>query len=299
VVAIKKIVKDKLASKLMLIISILLALLLLLIVINLLLKSLPILKENSFWNLITSTEWQPMNGKFGMLPFIAGTLWVTAISVIIAVPTCLLASIYLSEYAKGRILNFINPLIDILAGIPSVVFGVWGVIFIVPIIRNYVAPFFGFSSTGYSVLAGGLVLGIMIVPVIMHVLTEVFKSVPQELREASLSLGATKWETIKLVVLKKAMPGIIAAVVLGISRAFGETMAVLMVVGNVVKIPHSLFDAGYPLPALIANNYGEMLSVPSCESALMFSALILLIIVILFNILSRLALIRIEKMVGT
>ena len=297
-VKIKKVVKDKIAGKMMLIISALLALLLLLIVINLLLQSFPIFKNNSFWNLITSTEWQPMNGKFGMLTFIAGTLWVTAISIIMAVPTCLLASIYLSEYAKTRMLNLVNPLIDILAGIPSVVFGVFGVIFIVPIIRNYIAPFFGISSTGYSVLAGGLVLSIMTVPVIMHVLTEVFKSVPQELREAALSLGATKWETIKLVVLKKAMPGIIAAIVLGISRAFGETMAVLMVVGNVVKIPHSLFDAGYPLPALIANNYGEMLSIPSCESALMFSALILLIIVILFNVLSRLALVRIEKMVG-
>jgi phosphate transport system permease protein len=269
-----------------------------LIAIGLLIKSLPILRGNSFWELITSTEWHPMKGKFGMLPFISGTLWVTGISIIIAVPTCILASIYLSEYAKGKILNFINPLIDILAGIPSVVFGVWGVVFIVPFIRDYLAPFFGFSTTGYSILAGGFVLGIMIVPVIIHVLNEVLKTVPVELREASLSLGATKWETIKLVVLRKAKPGVIAAIVLGLSRAFGETMAVLMVVGNVVKIPHSLFDPGYPLPALIANNYGEMLSIPSYDSALMFSALILLIIVVLFNILSRIALVRIERMVG-
>jgi phosphate transport system permease protein len=291
------IIKDKIAGKLMLAISIILASLLLFIIIGLLIKSYPILKQNSFFELITSSDWHPMKGKFGMLAFISGTLWVTSLAIILAVPVCILSSIYLSEYAKSKTLNFINPLIDILAGIPSVVFGVWGIIFIVPIIKDYIAPFFGVNSSGYTILAGGLVLSIMIVPVIMHVLNEVFKAVPLELREASLSLGATKWQTIKLVVLKKALPGVIAAIVLGLSRAFGETMAVLMVVGNVVKIPHSLLDSGYPLPALIANNYGEMLSIKSYDSALMFSALILLIIVILFNVLSRLALVRIERMV--
>lgn len=293
------VIKDKIAGRMMLVISIVLATLLLVVIIGLLIKSYPILKTNSFFDLITSSDWHPMKGKFGMLPFISGTLWVTAIAVVLAVPTCLLSSIFLSEYAKGRMLNFINPIIDILAGIPSVIFGVWGVVFIVPFIRDYVAPAFDISSTGYSILTGGLVLGLMIVPVIVHVLNEVFKAVPLELREASLSLGATKWQTTKLVVLRKAMPGVIAAIVLGLSRAFGETMAVLMVVGNVVKIPHSLLDPGYPLPALIANNYGEMLSIPSYDSALMFSALILLIIIVLFNILSRIALVRIERMVGT
>jgi phosphate transport system permease protein len=293
------VIKDKIAGRIMLVIALALAALLLVVIIGLVIKSYPVLKSNSFFDLITSSDWHPMKGKFGMLPFIAGTLWVTAIAVILAVPTCLLASIFLSEYAKGKMLNYINPIIDILAGIPSVIFGVWGVVFIVPIIRDYVAPAFEMSSTGYTILTGGLVLGLMIVPVIVHVLNEVFKAVPAELREASLSLGATKWETIKLVVFRKAMPGVIAAIVLGLSRAFGETMAVLMVVGNVVKIPHSLLDPGYPLPALIANNYGEMLSIPSYDSALMFSALILLIIIVLFNVLSRIALVRIERMVGS
>ena len=293
-----RVIKDKVAGKLMLFLAILLALILLLLIAGLLIKSYPVLKENSFWSLITSSKWHPMKGEFGMLPFIMGILWVTGIAIIIAVPTCILASIYLSEYAKKKALSFVNPLIDILAGIPSVVFGLWGVVFIIPIIREYIAPAFGVSVTGYSVLAGGLVLSVMIVPVIVHVLNEVFKAVPVELREASLSLGATKWQTIKLVVLRKAMPGVIAAIVLGLSRAFGETMAVLMVVGNVVKIPHSALDPGYPLPALIANNYGEMMSIPSYDSALMFSALILLIIVVLFNVTSRIALVRIERMVG-
>lgn len=283
----------------MFLLSSLLALLLLLMIAGLVFKSFPILKNNSFIDLITSSEWKPLKGKFGMLPFIMGTLWVTGISIIIAVPTCLLTSVYFSEYAHRKILNAVNPLIDILAGIPSVVYGVWGIVLIVPLIKDYIAPFFGVSSTGYTILAGGLILALMIVPVIIHVLNEIFKAVPSELREASLSLGATQWQTIKFVVMRKAFPGIIAAIVLGLSRAFGETMAVLMVVGNVVKIPHSILDPGYPLPALIANNYGEMMSIPSYDSALMFSALILMVIVVLFNIISRITVLRVEKIVGT
>jgi phosphate transport system permease protein len=145
------------------------------------------------------------------------------------------------------------------------------------------------------VLAGGTVLAIMIFPVIIHISLEVFRSVPQGIREASFVLGATKWQTVKHAVVKKAAPGIIAAIVLGLARAFGETMAVLMVVGNVVKIPSSLLDAAYPLPALIANNYGEMLSIPLYDSALMFAALILLVVVLFFNIISKIIINRVER----
>ena len=124
---------------------------------------------------------------------------------------------------------------------------------------------------------------------------EIFKTIPIELLEASLSLGATKWQTIKFVLVKKALPGIIAALGFGLARAFGETMAVLMVVGNVIKIPHSAFEPGYPLPALIANNYGEMLSIPKYDAALMFAALILFVVVMFFNALMRMLIIRYEK----
>lgn len=295
---INRLLTDKLTGRLLLVISLLLAFLLVIIIVGLISKSIPMLKINSFSDVLTSSEWKPMKGKFGMLPFIMGTIWVTLISVIIAVPACLLTAIYLSEYARKKFITFINPFIDILAGIPSVIYGVWGILFVVPFIRNYLAPAFGVSSTGYTVLTGGLVLALMIVPVIIHVLNEVFKAVPEELREASLSLGATRWQTVKYVVMRKAMPGVIAAIVLGLSRAFGETMAVLMVVGNVVNIPHSLLDAGYPLPALIANNYGEMMSIPTYDSALMFSALILLVIVVIFNLVSRLIVMRIERKIG-
>ena len=148
---------------------------------------------------------------------------------------------------------------------------------------------------GYSVLAGAIVLSVMVIPFILNILIEIFKTIPIELSEASLSLGATKWQTIKFVLVKKALPGIIAAVGFGLARAFGETMAVLMVVGNVIKIPHSAFDPGYPLPALIANNYGEMLSIPKYDAALMFAALILFVVVMFFNALMRMLIIRYEK----
>jgi phosphate transport system permease protein len=178
-----------------------------------------------------------------------------------------------------------------------VVYGLWGILVIVPLIKNHLAPVFGTFSSGYCVLSAGIVLAIMVFPVIVHVSVEVFRSIPEEMREASLTLGATRWQTIKHVVLRKAMPGIIAAVVLGLSRAFGETMAVLMVAGNVAKAPSSLFGPAYPLPALIANSYGEMMSIPLYDSALLLASLILLLIVLVFNILSRLILMRVERSV--
>jgi phosphate transport system permease protein len=166
---------------------------------------------------------------------------------------------------------------------------------VVPLIREYIGPYFAGNSSGYSVLAGGIVLAIMIAPMIVTVLMEVFSAVPKELKDASLSLGATKWQTVKFVLLKKSRPGIIAASVLAISRAFGETIAVMMVCGNTVKVPHSPFEAGYPLPALIANNYGEMLSVKLYDSALLFAALILFVIIFLFNAIARYILVSIER----
>ena len=224
-----------------------------------------------------------------------GSLWVTGVAVIIAIPLCLLTAIFLSEYAPRYVREWTKPLIDLLAGIPSVVYGVWGVLVIVPLIKNHIAPFFGTFSSGYSVLAGGIVLAIMVFPIIIHVSLEVFRTVPYEIREASLSVGATKWQMIKHVVIRKAMPGIIAAIVLGLSRAFGETMAVLMVAGNVAKTPSSVLHPAYPLPALIANNYGEMLSVPLYDSALLLACLVLLLVVLFFNIIARVVLIRVER----
>jgi phosphate transport system permease protein len=269
----------------------------------LILRARPILVDRSIWELLLGNTWRPLQGLFGFYPFIMGTLWVTGVAMVIAVPPALLTAIYLAEYATVRTRRLVMPLIDLLAGIPSVVYGVWGMLAVVPVVEKTVAPalnnWLGFiplfrsdNATGFGILAGAVVLAVMVVPIIIAVAYEVIDAVPRGLREASLALGATRWQTIKRVVLRRSLPGVVAAVMLGFSRAFGETMAVLMVVGNIAQVPGSLFDAAYPLTALIANNYGEMMSVPLYDAALLGAALILLAVVLGFNLVSRLALVR-------
>ncbi|MBI4650334.1 phosphate ABC transporter permease subunit PstC [Candidatus Desantisbacteria bacterium] len=258
-------------------------------------KAKPILGVQNLWQLLLSGKWHPTTGQFGMAGFILGTLWVTLIAVFIAVPVSILTSLYLSEYMPKRVKEFTKPVIDLLAGISPVIYGVWGVIAVVPFVRDYLMPFlsenlpfFPFVSdnyTGFCALSGGIVLAIMISPLMVSVMGEVLGAVSFEMRETSLALGATRWQTIKFVVLKKAWPGIIAAIILGISRAFGETIAVLMVAGcSIQEFPKSIFDTAYPLPALIANTYGEMMSIPLYDSSVLLAALILLVVTILFNI---------------
>lgn len=270
-------------------------LLLIVIGVSLFLKALPIIQEKSLWTLLTSSNWKPFKGEFGFQPYILSTLYVSVIAIVIALPLALLSGIYLSTYASKTVSKIFEPVIDLLSGIPPVIYGVWGTLTIVPLIADKIAPHFVEYSSGYTVLAGGIVLAIMILPLLISILVEVFRSLPKEMTDASLSLGATRWQTVKRVMLRKSFPGIIAAVVLSISRAFGETIAVLMVCGNIPLVPQSIFDACYPLPALIANNYGEMLSLPSYESALMLGAFLLFIIVVLFNAISRITLNQIEK----
>ena len=260
----------------------------LLIILGLVIKATPIFSDNAVSQLLFSSHWQPSAGQFGFLSFIVSSIVVTALGLIIMIPLSLFPAIYLTQYASPRVLSIMRSVIDILAGIPSVIHGVWGVLVIVPFISIYLGPLLGRETSGYTILAGGIILAIATLPFVLHMLLEVFRSIPIELKEATLSLGATYWETIKKVVLRKALPGIIAAFALGVSKAFGETIAVLMVVGNVVQIPKGPLDSGYPLPALIANNYGEMMSIPMYDSALMFAALVLFLVVLLFNLTSKL-----------
>ena len=290
-----RVLKNNIAGGVMFTITVASILLVILIGLGLYLKSVPVFENNSFWHLITASDWKPGKGEFGFLPFIAGTLWITTIAVILALPIALLSALFLNEYSKTAVKKWVFTALDILAGIPSVVYGVWGTLFIVPWISEKLAPHFVEYSTGYTVLAGGIVLGVMILPLLISLFVEIFSAVPREYRDASLSLGATKWQTCKHVILRKTFPGILAALILAVSRAFGETIAVLMVCGNIPLVPHSLFDSCYPLPALIANNYGEMLSVPLYESALMLAAFLLFIVVFIFNATSRAIIYRIER----
>jgi len=282
--------RDRIINGVLLIPTIFSVILLIVMICVLFSKSEQILSTTPLINLLFSSSWKPIAGDFGFFPFIMGTIWVTGIAMLISIPISLLTAIYLSEYAHMRVREIIQPVIDLLAGVPSVIYGLFGILLIVPLIKNYIAPFFGVTNSGYCVLAGGLVLAIMVFPILISLSYEVLRTVPLEMREASLGLGANRWETIKYVVMKKAFPGVIATIILGFSRAFGETMAVLMVVGNVARVPTSVFDPGYPIPALIANNYGEMMSIPVYDSAIMFAALLLLVIIVIFNILAKYAL---------
>ncbi len=290
-----RVFKDKTAHLVMVLLTVLALLILLMMGLGLWYKSRDIIAANSIWELLSSSVWKPHAGQFGFLSYIVGTLSITALSIMIAFPISLLTALFLTENAKPWVKRVVFPVLDILAGIPSVIYGVWGTLIIVPFIADTLSPHFVEYSSGYSVLAGGIVMGVMILPLLISLFVEIFSVVPDELRDASASLGATRWQTSYKIILRKAAPGIIAAVVLAVSRALGETIAVLMVCGNVAIIPDSVFDSCYPLPALIANNYGEMLSVPIYESALMFAAFILFFVILLFNAGSRAILQRVES----
>ncbi len=280
--------------------------LILIVTAALLVRSWPIIKAYPLGDLIFGQVWKPSNGQFGFWPFILGTFWVTAVGVILSVPACLLVSIYLAEYAHSSTRSIAKPVLDLLAAIPPVVYGVWGLLAIVPFVDKVLAPlsdrwlgsipiFAVNQPTGFGILAGGIVLAVMVAPLIISVLVEIFSTVPNDLRHASLGVGATQWQTIRNVVLPQVTPGIIAAIVLGASRALGETIAVLMVIGNIPQVPTSIFDSAYPLPALIANNYGEMMSIPLYDAALLSAALVLLVVILIFNIISVLVIQRVLR----
>lgn len=277
--------------------------LILAISVALILRAWPIVGAQPLGKTIFGVEWHPEQGSFGFWPFITGTAWVTTVGMLLAVFPCIMVSLYLSEYAHAATRSLAKPVLDLLAAIPPVVYGVWGLLAIVPFVEHVVAPFakrwlskislFAVNQpTGFGILAGGIVLAVMVAPFIISVLYEIFATVPDDLRHASLAVGATRWQTIRSVVIPKVLPGIVAGVVLGASRALGETIAVLMVIGNVVKVPTSIFDPAYPLPALIANNYGDMMSIPLYDAALLGAALVLLVVILFFNMISTLVLQR-------
>lgn len=287
--------KDKLSGNLFFLLTLATVLIVVVIGVGLWWKSSPILQDQSIGHLLFTREWKPFSGRFGLATYIVGSLLVTGIAIVIALPVSLLAAVYMSEFAPTRLKNILLPLIDLLSGIPPIIYGVWGVLTIVPFIRTVLAPHFVAFASGYSALAGGVILAVMIFPLLISILLDVFRTIPEGLKDASLSLGANEWETVRKVLLAKSAPGILAATILAVSRALGETIAVLMVCGNVAALPHSVFDPVYPLPALIANNYGDMLSIPLYDSALMLAALVLFGIIFLFNAVSRLVLHRLER----
>jgi phosphate transport system permease protein len=287
--------RDFIGTKLMLMGTLFISLLFFLILILLFLRSSLVLESQSITDILFSSVWNPDIGEFGLAAVILDTIIVTAIALAIAIPISLLSAIYLVEYAPLRIRRMIRPFVDVLAGVPSVVYGLCAFLFLVPFVGNVVAPWFGAQSTGLCILTASLILSVMVFPIIISLCIESFDAIPLALKEASLSVGATKWETVKKVVLRASAPSVIAAILLGFGRAFGETIAVNMVIGGMPRLPSSLFNPGETLASLIASKYGELMSQPLHESALMLVALILFIGVLLFYLLGFLVLRRAKK----
>ncbi|MDR1526808.1 MAG: phosphate ABC transporter permease subunit PstC [Dysgonamonadaceae bacterium] len=228
------------------------------------------------------SEWIPTATpapQFGLLPLLMGTLWVSFFAILIALPLGLGVAIYLSELAGARMRQFLKPAIELLAGIPSVVYGFFGLVVLVPLLQKSLH-----LPVGETALAGSLILAVMALPTIITLAEDAMRNTPQAIREASLGLGANHWQTIYRVVIPYSISGISAAVVLGIGRAIGETMAVLMVTGNAAVIPHSLFDPVRTIPATIAAELGEAPAGGAHYQALFLLGCILFIITMLISI---------------
>jgi phosphate transport system permease protein len=218
------------------------------------------------FHFLTSQQWNPIKGEFGALPFIYGTLTSSLIALLISVPFSLGIAIFLVEQAPHYVSRPVGFLVELLAAIPSVVYGLWGIFVLAPFLRNYVEPplakafgwlpLFQGSITGIGLFTGGIILAIMVTPIISAVVRDVLAAVPGSQREAALALGATKWEMIRVVLVNGA-PGIAGAVILGLGRALGETMAVTMVIGNRPQISASLFEPSYTIASAIANEFTE------------------------------------------
>jgi phosphate transport system permease protein len=253
---------------------------------------------------VTSNVWDPVAEEFGAMPLIFGTLISSLLALLIAVPLSLGVAVYLTEFAPKAIRQPVAFLIGLLAAIPSVVYGLWGIFVLVPLLRKTVFPFLrdtlGFlplfqgAIYGPSMLAAGIILAIMVMPYVMSVSREVLLAVPNSQREAALALGATRWEAVTSAVIPYARSGIIGAVILGLGRALGETMAVTMVIGNRHEIAASLFAPGYTMAAAIANEFSEAVG-DLHLSALAYVAFVLFVVTVVVNAGARLLIWRVAR----
>jgi phosphate transport system permease protein len=249
------------------------------------------------WKFFAQSDWNPVEEQFGALPFIYGTIVSSLIALIIAVPLSVGVAVFITEMCPIQLRGILSFTTELLAAIPSVIYGIWAMFILVPILRTYVQPFLGkilgwtglFTGPayGYSILAAGIVLAIMIIPIISSITREVMTVVPQHQREAVLALGATRWEMIRMGVLRNARAGIVGAVILGLGRALGETMAVTMVIGNRPEIAKSLFALGYSMASVLANEFSEATG-DIYLSALIEIGLALFLVTIVVNALARL-----------
>lgn len=244
----------------------------LLIVVFIFSEGLPAMESYGFLNFIFGSTWDPSSGQYGVLPMIVGSMGITLLALLFSVPLSLLCAIFMAEIAPQTMRKILKPVIETLAGIPSVVYGFFGLIVLVPIMRTY------FGGTGFSMLTASIILTVMILPTIVSVSEDSIRSVPSEYKEASLALGATHWQTIKNVLFPAAVPGVITGIILGMGRAIGETLAVIMVAGNVAQFPSSILD---PVRALTSNIALEMGYATGMHYSALFATAIVLFMLIM------------------
>jgi phosphate transport system permease protein len=245
----------------------------------------------------TGSTWDPVAGDFGAMPFIYGTLVSSLVALVLAVPLAVGVSVFVTELCPRFLRGIISFTVELLAAIPSVIYGLWGIFVLAPLLRNYVQPWlakylgwtglFGGPAYGIGMLAAGIILAIMIIPIIASITREVLVAVPQSQREAVLALGATRWEMVRMAVLRNARVGIMGGIILGLGRAIGETMAVTMLIGNRPEVAKSLFAPGYTMASVIANEFSEATD-DLYLSALVEIGLVLLIVTVIVNACARL-----------
>lgn len=275
---------DKYVERLLLAIALSSILFLALIALFIVWAGMPLLAKHGPFRFILGRTWIPSKGLFGILPMIFGTLWVTLGALVIGVPMGLACAIFLAEFAPRPLAVILRPAIQLLAGIPSVIYGFLGLTILVPWIRQYL------GGPGLSILAGAVILGVMILPSIISLSEDAIRAVPKKYRDGALALGATQWQALVGVVLPAARSGILAGIILGMGRAIGETMAVIMVVGNAAQIPHSVLD---PVRTL-TSNIGIEMAYASGEhrQALFATGIVLFLVIMVLTAMARLLAVR-------
>jgi phosphate transport system permease protein len=272
--------------------------------VKLVVESGAIFRHEGVLDYLFTSDWVPSKGLYGAVPLIAGTLITSAIALVIGVPVAVATALYITELCPRRIRAPLTVLVELLAAVPSVVYGLWGFFFLIPKLQpaeRWFAdafsflPFVGGSVTGPNYFVAGLILAVMILPITSAISREVIATVPSEHKEAALALGATRWEMIRMAVLPYSRAGISGAAMLGLGRAIGETIAVTIVIGNAPVIGDTIFSQGYTLAAVIANEFGEAASDPTHRAALIAAGLVLFVLTLLVNAIARYYVNRAER----
>ncbi|MCW3016948.1 MAG: pstC [Solirubrobacterales bacterium] len=274
----------------------------------LIVKARPALAHQGVFSFVFSNDWNPSKDVFGAWPLLAGTLITSATALVIGVPVAVATALYITELSPARLRQPLTILVELLAAVPSVVYGLWGVFVLIPKLRGTESnvadslsflPFVGGNVAGPNYFIAGLLLAIMILPIVSAISREVISTVPAEHKEAALALGATRWEMIRIAVLPYSRSGITGAALLGLGRAVGETIAVVLVIGNSTVVGKQIFDQGYSLAAVIANEFGEAANDPLHAGALIAAGLVLFILTLGINGLARGLVVRAERRQGT